>query len=229
MRTTKAHLENAVAQYAKLTGKNYILRHRDRRVGGYGVCQKIGNNGAISSDIISGKASEVYDQLWAAIRAVEEVQESKPPTNADALHAALQNLVNVAQALPQSATHDGLALADALATARKALNGGAQPDNAPRFLIRVSDGMVCGVYTTARKPAPYLIIDEDAIGISAQDDLEWDERKKMSAEEIIRRGITVGFEKDTFLFDTSTNIDEFTAAAINAAWYPETNNDSPAQ
>jgi len=81
MRTTVKQLESAVTRYAELTGKNYILRHRDSRVGGYGVCQKIGNSGAISSDIICGKASEVYNELWAAIRAIEEyrqVQAEKP-------------------------------------------------------------------------------------------------------------------------------------------------------
>jgi len=155
MRTTKAHLENAVQIYAKLTGKNYILRHRDSRVGGYGVCIVYPERGySQSSDIICGKASEVYNELWAAIRAIEEYQQVQ---------------------------------------AEK-----------PQFLIRVSDGMVCGVYTTARKPFSYLLIDEDAIGISAQDDENWwEELRQMSSEEIIRRGITAGFENDTFLADTS--------------------------
>jgi len=172
MRTTVKHLESAVKRYAELTGKNYILRHRDSRVGGYGVCVQNLPSYSQGSDIICGKASEVYNELWAAIRAIEEYQEIQREK--------------------------------------------------PQFLIRVAGGMVCGVYTTARKPVPYLIIDEDAIEISAQDDENWwEELRKMSSWEIIRRGITAGFENDTFLNDTSTNIEEFTAAAINAAWYPE--------
>jgi len=181
MRTTVKQLESAVKRYAELTGKNYILRHRDSRVGGYGVCIVYPERGySQSNDIICGKASEVYNELWAAIRAIEEYQEIQREK--------------------------------------------------PQFLIRVSDGVVCGVYTTARKPVQYLLIDEDAVEISAQDDENWwEELRKLSSEEIIRRGITEGFENNAFLNDTSTNIDEFTAAAINAAWYPETNNDSPAQ
>ena len=75
MRTTTAQLEAAVQQYAKLTGKNYILRHRDSRIGGYGVCVRNPDNGSITSDIICGKASEVDNELWAAIRAIEEYQQ----------------------------------------------------------------------------------------------------------------------------------------------------------
>lgn len=77
MRTTVKQLESAVTRYAELTGKNYILRHRDSRVGGYGVCTQDKTNYSQGNDIICGKASEVYNELWAAIRAIEEYQEIK--------------------------------------------------------------------------------------------------------------------------------------------------------
>jgi len=75
MRTTVKQLESAVQRYAELTGKNYILRMRDRRVGGYGVCTQDKANGSQGDDIVCGKASEVYNEMWAKIRAIEEFQQ----------------------------------------------------------------------------------------------------------------------------------------------------------
>ena len=75
MRTTAKQLEIAVKRLREITGKNYILRHRDSRIGGYGVCIK--HNNSRGSDEISGSAGEVYDQLWAAIRMLENYQQEQ--------------------------------------------------------------------------------------------------------------------------------------------------------
>ena len=75
MRTTAKQLEIAVKRLREITGKNYILRHRDSRIGGYGVCIK--HNNSLGSDEISGSAGEVYDQLWAAIRMLENYQQEQ--------------------------------------------------------------------------------------------------------------------------------------------------------
>lgn len=76
-RTTAKQLQIAVDRLREITGKNYILRHRDSRVGGYGVCIKYGpeRGHSISADEFSGSAAEVYDQLWAAIRILENYQQ----------------------------------------------------------------------------------------------------------------------------------------------------------
>ena len=80
-RTTAKQLEIAVSRLREITGKNYILRYRDSRIGGYGVCIK--HNNSRGSDEISGSAGEVYTQLWAAIRILENYQQEqaeKPAT-----------------------------------------------------------------------------------------------------------------------------------------------------
>lgn len=169
MRTTKSQLESAVKRYAELTGKNYILRQRDSRVGGYGVCVVYPERGySQGNDIIAGSANEVYNELWAAIRAIEEYQQ-------------------------------------------------AQAEQ-PQFLIRAIDGMVQGVYSIGATPVTCLVIDEDEICATNQDNPNW---KEMSHADVVRRGITEGMKNDEFTFHTSTNIKEFTAEAICKAWYPE--------
>lgn len=85
MRTTAKQLQIAVDRLRKITGKNYILRHRDSRVGGYGVCIQHDKERGYSqeSDDFSGSAAEVYTQLWAAIRILENYQQEqaeKPAT-----------------------------------------------------------------------------------------------------------------------------------------------------
>lgn len=80
MRTTISQLKAAVQQYRKLTGKNYILRQRDSRAGGYGVCTQDQTNGSQGDDIAGGTAAQVYSQMWAKIRAIEEYQQIQEET-----------------------------------------------------------------------------------------------------------------------------------------------------
>lgn len=79
MRTTAKQLESAVNQLREITGKNYILRYRDSRVGGYGVCIQHDKERGYSQgrDDFSGSAAEVYNQLWAAIRILQNYKQEQ--------------------------------------------------------------------------------------------------------------------------------------------------------
>ena len=79
MRTTAKQLQIAVDRLREITGKNYILRYRDSRVGGYGVCIQHDKERGYSQEIddFSGSAAEVYTQLWAAIRILENYKQEQ--------------------------------------------------------------------------------------------------------------------------------------------------------
>lgn len=89
----------------------------------------------------------------------------------------------------------------------------------PAILIRVSDGMVQGVYT--RHAAKYILVDEDHIENMEEN---YERIEEMATDEIMRTGIREGIESGVFVDTTDTSIKYFTADAICKAWYPETEN-----
>ena len=88
-RTSEKLLRELVETYNSLTGKNYDVRSRDARVGGYAVIQP--GHGGTYHDVMGGSPGNLYDTLAFAISEKEmEAQAEKEKKNYLWLHSYLR-------------------------------------------------------------------------------------------------------------------------------------------
>lgn len=187
---------------------------------------------SIGEIIVRGTTYECYIAVNAVIASIRNAyepptSEPKPATNAEALRTALKKLVDVTQALPQPATHDGIELSQALAYARAALYSHTEPQTdttGPQFIAVISGGILQSVISLTGKPISYLLIDEDAILIQAEEGgLEL--VGNLTDNEILKGEVIKGLEEGEFTQQSSLTLSNRTASTItNALGYNLPNN-----